>query len=77
MSVNVSAAEFQQPDLTGQHPERVLEAAGLDPAALQLELTESVLMRDVPAALEVLQELTQARRAARSLVTTSAPGTRR
>lgn len=56
VSVNVSAAEFQQPDLTGRI-RRVLEATGLDPAALQLELTESVLMRDVPAALEVLQGL--------------------
>jgi EAL domain-containing protein (putative c-di-GMP-specific phosphodiesterase class I) len=48
MSVNVSAREFQQPDLIGQVA-AVLDETGLAPACLRLEITESVLMDDAPA----------------------------
>jgi diguanylate cyclase (GGDEF)-like protein len=56
VSVNISAAEFRQRDL----PARlrwVLQETGLEASRLQVELTESVLMHDIPAAMEMLQEL--------------------
>ncbi len=56
VAVNLSAREFLQPDL----PRRVaaaLAAAGLEPGALELELTESVAMADVETTGAVLQEL--------------------
>ncbi len=54
--VNISAAEFRQRDL----PRRiaaVLEETGLPPRQLKLELTESVLIQDIPTTLEMLGEL--------------------
>ena len=35
----------------------ILQATGLAPEALQLEITESVLMRDVAASIDVLKQL--------------------
>jgi diguanylate cyclase (GGDEF)-like protein/PAS domain S-box-containing protein len=46
IAVNVSALEFRHRDFFG-HALATLETTGVDPTCLQLELTESVLMRDV------------------------------
>lgn len=48
IAINVSAMEFRHRDFF-DHALAVFEATGGDPACLQLELTESVLMRDVAA----------------------------
>ena len=56
VSVNVSALQFQQPDFV----ERVagtLSHSGLTPALLELELTESILVRDADEALARLHAL--------------------
>jgi diguanylate cyclase (GGDEF)-like protein/PAS domain S-box-containing protein len=46
IAVNVSALEFRDRDFF-DHALAILETTGVDPTCLQLELTESVLMRDV------------------------------
>ncbi|QFG02548.1 putative bifunctional diguanylate cyclase/phosphodiesterase [Tepidiforma bonchosmolovskayae] len=56
VSVNISAAEFRQADLPGR-VRRILESTGLEPHALTLELTESVLLHDTAAAMASLDEL--------------------
>ncbi len=56
MSVNLSAAQFKRPDL-GKSVAEVLRRAGLDPHDLILEITESMVVEDVGAALATLQEL--------------------
>jgi diguanylate cyclase (GGDEF)-like protein/PAS domain S-box-containing protein len=48
IAVNVSALEFRHRDFF-DHALVILETTGVDPTCLQLELTESVLMRDVTA----------------------------
>jgi diguanylate cyclase (GGDEF)-like protein/PAS domain S-box-containing protein len=56
ISVNVSALQFQQPDFV----ERVadsLRSVGLAPALLELELTESILIKDANEALSRLHAL--------------------
>jgi diguanylate cyclase (GGDEF)-like protein/PAS domain S-box-containing protein len=58
VSINVSALQFQQPDF----PERVareLRAANLPPRLLELELTESILIRDAQDALHRLEALSE------------------
>jgi diguanylate cyclase (GGDEF)-like protein len=54
--VNISAAEFRQPGLVDRVAQ-VLSQSGLTPRNLKLELTESVLIGDVPETLEILSEL--------------------
>jgi EAL domain-containing protein (putative c-di-GMP-specific phosphodiesterase class I) len=54
--VNISAAEFRQVDLP-RRIAKVLETTGLPARQLKLELTESVLIRDIPTTLEMLGEL--------------------
>ena len=49
MSVNLSARQLQQPDLAAL-VSRILQADGLAPSRLKLEITESVLMQDADAA---------------------------
>jgi EAL domain-containing protein (putative c-di-GMP-specific phosphodiesterase class I) len=46
VSVNVSARQFRTPGFA-ERVDRVLTAAGLPPSLLMLEITESVLMREV------------------------------
>ncbi len=56
MAVNLSAHQFRQPDLV----ERVVEALhthDIDPALLELELTESAVMHNAEAAIKTLMEL--------------------
>jgi EAL domain-containing protein (putative c-di-GMP-specific phosphodiesterase class I) len=56
VSVNLSAIEFGQHDLV-QQVRTALEAAGLEPRFLEIELTESVLMDHGPHLLERLADL--------------------
>ena len=56
VSVNLSAHQLTQPDLTAQVTE-ALDQSGLDPALLSLELTESALMQDVDETLSILSSL--------------------
>ena len=54
--VNLSAKQFQQPNLVGQVTETLRET-GLDPSGLGLEITESVLMDDAQVTVGTLQRL--------------------
>ncbi|WP_296443843.1 sensor domain-containing protein [Rhodoferax sp. UBA5149] len=56
VSINVSALQFQQSNFVGIVA-AVLRAAGLAPQLLELELTESILVRDANEALERLHDL--------------------
>jgi diguanylate cyclase (GGDEF)-like protein/PAS domain S-box-containing protein len=56
ISVNLSARQFQQPDLR-ERIDAVLRTTGIDPATLELELTESMLMTDPDAATGMLHQL--------------------
>ncbi|MGN8251280.1 sensor domain-containing protein [Pseudomonas sp. SMV7] len=56
VSVNISARQFSDGQL-GTRIARVLEETGLPPACLELELTESILMREVNEALQILAGL--------------------
>ncbi|WP_444544375.1 bifunctional diguanylate cyclase/phosphodiesterase [Pseudomonas paralcaligenes] len=56
VSVNLSARQFADGQL-GMRISRVLGESGLPPACLELELTESILMRDVGETLQVLASL--------------------
>jgi diguanylate cyclase (GGDEF)-like protein/PAS domain S-box-containing protein len=48
IAINVSAMEFRHRDFF-DHALNVIDATGVEPSCLQLELTETVLMRDVAA----------------------------
>ncbi len=56
ISVNLSVRHFQRPDLVGQIME-VLQAAGLPPRSLRVEITESVLMDDPETNKETIRAL--------------------
>ncbi len=56
MAVNLSAAEFRHKDFVAG-VRAVLQETGLPAAALQLEMTETALMREAHASLEILQQL--------------------
>ena len=56
MAVNVSAVQFWQPGLV-QTVAQVLADTGIDPQCLELEITESVLMRDADTTIMTLQAL--------------------
>jgi diguanylate cyclase (GGDEF)-like protein len=56
VSVNLSAEQFEDRALAGAVA-RIQQHTGLDPAALELEITESVAMRDGPQATALLQAL--------------------
>ncbi|MTW09123.1 EAL domain-containing protein [Pseudoduganella eburnea] len=56
MAVNLSARQFAQPELVSTIA-AVLEETGLPPAALELELTESLFMHDVAQGVHLLHEL--------------------
>lgn len=53
ISVNVSAVQLGQTQLLNQVAD-VLSKTGLDPACLELEITESVLMQDAEASIKML-----------------------
>jgi diguanylate cyclase (GGDEF)-like protein/PAS domain S-box-containing protein len=56
IAVNISALQFSQKNLAGSI-RRVLERSGIEPATLELELTESVLMHDHAATCDMMDEL--------------------
>lgn len=55
--VNVSARQFRQPAMAREEVARVLQETGLEPSCLELEITEGVLMEDVPATVAALEKL--------------------
>ncbi|MGK8437813.1 EAL domain-containing protein [Ectopseudomonas hydrolytica] len=56
ISVNLSARQFAEGDLSARIA-AILERTGVAPACLEVELTESILMRDVASAMQTLGEL--------------------
>jgi diguanylate cyclase (GGDEF)-like protein/PAS domain S-box-containing protein len=56
IAVNVSAVQFRQKDFVEQVTNAVRKH-GIPPSALELELTESIVMRDADAAIEILGKL--------------------
>ncbi len=56
IAVNISALEFRFKDFVAG-VQLILNETGLDPCHLQLEITESVLMRDVESSNLILQQL--------------------
>lgn len=56
MAVNISPRQFAQPGFVSL-VSRVLESSGFDPALLELEITETALMKNTEEAVGVLQEL--------------------
>lgn len=56
LSVNVSARQFAEKNLT-HRVARALEDSGLDACHLELELTESLIMQDVPQAIVKMEAL--------------------
>ena len=58
VAVNFSACQFQQKNLV-QTVHEIIEETGIDPKFLNLELTESSIMRNARAAVEILGEFKQ------------------
>jgi diguanylate cyclase (GGDEF)-like protein len=56
VAVNVSARQFAEPGLV-QQVERILEKSGLDPRSLEIEITESLAMRQADTTVEALRQL--------------------
>ena len=56
VSVNLSACQFQQPDLV-EDVAQALRASGLERGRLKLEITESAMMADPDAAIATLRRL--------------------
>ena len=56
VSVNISARQFSDGQL-GTRIASILKEIGLPPACLELELTESILMREVSEAMQILDGL--------------------
>jgi len=56
VSVNISARQFSDGQL-GMRIATILKETGLPPACLELELTESILMREVSEAMQILAGL--------------------
>jgi len=56
ISINVSPAQLQTPDFA-QEVRAALEAAGLDPRRLEIEITESLFMDSSPLALRHLHDV--------------------
>ena len=56
VSVNLSAQQFQHPGLA-RRVRAALDESGLDPASLELEITESTVMHDTEDAADVLRSL--------------------
>jgi len=56
LSVNLSARQFQQPDLVGRIA-TILREADLDPCTLELEITESAMIQDLERAITTMRAL--------------------
>jgi EAL domain-containing protein (putative c-di-GMP-specific phosphodiesterase class I) len=53
VSVNLSPSEFKRGDLLAR-VQHALQASGIDPARLELEITESVMLEDTASALDIM-----------------------
>lgn len=58
LAVNLAAPQFRDPAMPGVI-EGALKETGLAPDTLELEVTESMLMRDVPAVIDTLEQFRQ------------------
>jgi diguanylate cyclase (GGDEF)-like protein/PAS domain S-box-containing protein len=58
MAVNLSTVQFRQKDLDGMVLD-ILRESGLDPAGLELEITESAVMQNAETAILLLNKLKQ------------------
>ncbi len=56
MAVNLSARQFHHPDLISTVT-AILDETGIPPSCLELELTESIIMRDAESTIRMLHEL--------------------
>jgi diguanylate cyclase (GGDEF)-like protein/PAS domain S-box-containing protein len=56
ISVNVSAIQFSRPDFL-DIVKSALKESGLDPLRLQLELTESVILKNIDAGVQTIEQL--------------------
>lgn len=56
IAVNLSGRQFQQP-LFQQQLLNILQATGFNPKYLELEITESVLLQDVAATMQIIKQL--------------------
>jgi diguanylate cyclase len=56
IAINLSARQFRQADLVDQY-RAAIEETGIDPARIELELTESTIMRDTDIAVAMFQQL--------------------
>jgi diguanylate cyclase (GGDEF)-like protein len=56
VTVNISARQFQQLDLAASI-RKILTETGIEPSGLEIELTESLLMKDVQGSLATLRQL--------------------
>jgi diguanylate cyclase (GGDEF)-like protein/PAS domain S-box-containing protein len=56
ISVNLSGKQLKKPNLVGEIRE-ILRETEISPSQLRLEITESILMEDVAAAIEMLNQL--------------------
>lgn len=56
MAVNLSARQLQHPGLV-QQIDRILNATGVDPASLELEITESMILHNIDKIIVTLREL--------------------
>jgi EAL domain-containing protein (putative c-di-GMP-specific phosphodiesterase class I) len=59
VAVNLSARQFRQPDLHTRIM-HIVEAAGVDPSLIELEITESQLMHDPEQAQRTMRSLSDA-----------------
>lgn len=57
VSVNMSPKQFQNAGVI-DHVKTALKESGLDPSLLEIEITESSVMRDICSAADVMKELT-------------------
>jgi diguanylate cyclase (GGDEF)-like protein len=58
IGINLSARQFQQANFDA-HVRRVIEASGIAPGKIELEITESMLMQDPSQAIQTLTRLKQ------------------
>jgi diguanylate cyclase (GGDEF)-like protein len=56
LSVNLSARQFQQPDLIARIS-NILEEAGMNPHSLEIEITESAMIQDLEGAIATMKSL--------------------
>ena len=56
MSVNLSARQLLVPDLV-ENVARIIRESGVDPSAITLEVTETVMIRNADASIPVLEQL--------------------